>query len=183
MLPRTESIRAALSPGALRVLVRRGFLPLREEKLGEIEVALLGNFEVLDRPGHHSDLHPGPLYDGRFVGAEKSVCLQPRRRRDAAGRGENPAGVCADTTYSRGIVEVMIAPWAVRSTCLIVSMAGTATIAAPCFSDRFDGSRNHRRRNQRTTASCTRTISSSLANDCCQCVADALRRVSPPSIM
>jgi hypothetical protein len=37
------------------------------------------------------------------------------------------------------MVEVIRAPWAVRSTCLMVSTAGRPTMAAPCSDDGVDG--------------------------------------------
>ena len=37
------------------------------------------------------------------------------------------------TTPARGMVVLMMAPSAVRSTCLTVSMAGHPAMAAPCF--------------------------------------------------
>ena len=105
---------------------------LSQIKLRQLNIPRLRNLEIPSRPRHHRYLDPRPFQQTSLIRSRKPSASasinarsqQPKQRPLRSLRLHNPLP---------GIVAVTIAPSAVRSTCLIVSTAGSPTIAAPCF--------------------------------------------------
>ena len=113
------------------LMVRRLALQI---ELGQLQVAGLRDLEIRGRAEHDGDLRAGALDQAGLVGADEFVGFGFGKGAFAEDRSGSPAASAPARCTRAGMVEVMMAPSAVRSTCLMVSTAGRPTMAASCFS-------------------------------------------------
>jgi len=153
----SASRRGASAPGlATRFGVEPGRTRLaRDRRLRDLRFA--------GEPGTTATWQPA-----RSTRLASSVPAKPSASASAKARfridQRKPWGVCACTTYSRGMVVRIMAPCAVRSTCLMVVDGRQTDDGGAMLSYGFDGGRAMVSESMRgRTASCTRTMSSSSA--------------------